>query len=258
MPSNYAHYRFGCLALEAMEAKQSRFVGRFRQLYDVAQHGPDLFFYDNPFWGNEGTRLGKAFHGQTGQEFFTNACAAWKAAPSDAGRVFLYGLLGHYCLDSHCHPYIWQLHNSGAVRHAELETDFDRFLLRKDGRVPPHVQHTGGHIRLTRGECVTAAQFFPEVKPGRVHRCVGNMRLYSKLLAHKNRKALEAVLKLANENVRDHVMHTRANPRCEAIHPELLCCFDRALEKYPAMVAQLDAYLDRGEPLGADFEPKFG
>lgn len=258
MPSNYAHYRFGCLALEAVEPQLRRSVSRFRQLYDVAQHGPDLFFYDNPFWGSQGTRLGKAFHGQTGQEFFANACAVWKDAPSDAGRVYLYGLLGHYCLDSHCHPLVWELHNSGAVRHAELETDFDRFLLRKDGKVPPHVQHTGSHIRLTRGECVTAALFFPDVKPGQIHRCVGNMRFYSKLLAYKNRKVLEAVLKQADENIRDHVMHTRANPRCEAIHPELLRCFERALENYPAMVAQLDAYLDRGEPLGADFEPQFG
>jgi uncharacterized protein (TIGR04255 family) len=51
-----------------------------------------------------------------------------------------------------------------------LETDFERFLLRKDGLLPPHVQHTGSHIRLTRGECVTAAQLFPNVKPGQVHR----------------------------------------------------------------------------------------
>ena len=258
MPSNYAHYRFGCLALEAMEPQQRRSVGRFRQLYDVAQHGPDLFFYYNPFWGNDVSRLGKAFHGQTGQKFFTNACAAWKAAPSEAGRVYLYGLLAHYCLDSHCHPLVWELHNAGTVRHPELETDFERFLLRKDGLLPPHVQHTGSHIRLTRGECVTAAQFFPNVKPGQIHRSVGNMRLYSKLLAHKNRKALEAVLKLANENVRDHVMQTRANPRCEAFHPELQKCFDRALEKYPAMLAGLEAHLDRGEPLGEDFNPQFG
>ena len=258
MPSNYAHYRFGSLALEAMEPKQRSFVGRFRQLYDVAQHGPDLFFYHNPFWNNDMTGLGSALHNQTGVEFFTNACAAWKADPSDAGRVFLYGLLGHYCLDSHCHPLVWALHNAGTVRHAELETDFERFLLRKDGFLPPHLQHTGSHIRLTRGECVTAAQLFPDVKPGQIRRCVGNMRLYSKLLAHKKRKVLEAVLKVASENVRDHVMHTRANPRCEAYHPELLASFDRALERYGAMLAQLDAHLDRGEPLGEDFTPQFG
>ena len=258
MPSNYAHHRFGGLALEIMEPEKRRFGGRFRQLYDVAQHGPDLVFYYNPFWNNDIGRLGSVFHRQTGREFFANACAAWKEAPSDAGRVYLYGLLGHYCLDACCHPRVWELHNAGAVRHPELETDFDRFLLRKDGLLPPHLQHTGSHIRLTRGDCVTAAQLFPNVKPGQILRSVRNMRVYSKLLAHKNRKALAAVLKLASENVRDHVMQTRANPRCEAYHPELLRCFDKALEKYPAMLAQLDAYLDRGDPLGADFEAKFG
>ena len=53
-------------------------------------------------------------------------------------------------------------------------------------------------------------------------------------------------------------MQTRANPRCEAFHPELQKCFDRALEKYPAMLAGLEAHLDRGEPLGEDFNPQFG
>lgn len=258
MPSNYAHYRFGALALETLSPELQRSIGRFRQLYDVGQHGPDIFFFHNPFWKTPVTQLGKTFHAQTGREFFTNACAELKQDPSEGARVYLYGLLAHYCLDSHCHPFVWEKHNAGQVRHAEFETDFERFLLRKDGKVPPHLQRTAGHVRLTRGECVTAARFFPTAKPGQISRSVKNMAVYSNLLTFKNRTLMEGVLKLANENVRDHVMKTKPNPRCEALHPELLELYDRALERYSGMVDQLDAHIAQGAPLGPDFDPIFG
>lgn len=258
MPSNYAHYRFGCLALKRLSPELQRSVGRFRQLYDVGQHGPDPFFFYNPFWKNPVHQLGKTFHAQTGREFFTNACLELKKDPSEGAKVYLYGLLGHYCLDSHCHPYVWEKHNAGQVRHAELETDFERFLLRKDGKLPPHLQRVTNHVRLTRGECVTAARFFPPATPAQISRSVKNLALYSRLLTHKNRKALEAVLKLTNENVRDHVMGTKPNPRCEALHPELMALYDRALENYSNMLTQLNDHITDGVPLGTDFDPIFG
>lgn len=258
MPSNYAHHRFGCLGLQTLSSEHQRQIGRFRQLYDVGQHGPDPLFYYNPFWKNPMYHLAKTFHGQSGQEFFTNACEAWKAAPSEAGRVYLYGLLGHYCLDSACHPFVHEMQDSGKIRHVELETDFERFLLRRDGKVPPHLQRVTGHVRLTRGECVTAAQFFPGTTPNQINRSIRNMARYSKLLVRKNRTLLEAVTQLAGDNLRDHVMGTKPNPRCESMHPQLLEHFDQALGRYAEMIARLDDHLNHGTPLGELFEPTFG
>lgn len=34
----------------------------------------------------------------------------------------------------------------------ELETEFDRFLLQKDGKLPPHLQDYYKSLRMTRGE----------------------------------------------------------------------------------------------------------
>ena len=258
MPSNYAHYRFGCLALKHLSPELQRQIGRFRQLYDVGEHGPDLFFFHNPFWKTAVTQLGKTFHAQTGREFFTTACAEYKKDPTEGARVYLYGLLAHYCLDSLCHPYVWEKHHAGQARHAELETDFERFLLRKDGKVPPHLQRVTNHVRLTRGECVTAARFFPTATPGQISQSVKNLATYSRLLTFKNRTLLEAVLKMTNENVQDHVMKTKPNPRCEAMHPELLALYDRALANYGGMIDQLNAHIADNTPLGSEFDPIFG
>ena len=48
MPANYAHYRFGKLALSKLPAEARQCIGRFRRLYDIGLHGPDIFFYYNP------------------------------------------------------------------------------------------------------------------------------------------------------------------------------------------------------------------
>lgn len=258
MPSNYAHYRFGSLALKTLEPGMQRKIQRFRRVFDVGLHGPDLFFYYNPFWSNAVSQLGSDFHKKTGRDFFTAACAALKAAPSEMGTAYLYGLLGHYCLDSVCHPYIQEKHSARQVRHAELETDFDRYLLRQDGKLPPHLQCVNSHMKLTRGECVTVSQFFPPVTPAQVNQSIRNMKLYTKLLSHKKRRLLEAILKLTNENVQDHVMMAKPNPRCEVLNPELMSLYTSALERYAAMFQELNQHMEQGAPLGEAFDPIFG
>lgn len=258
MPANYAHYRMGLLTVDKLPASFRRPIGRFRRFFDVGLHGPDIFFHYNPFWNNPVTQMGSDFHRKTGRDFFTAACAAWKAAPSEAATAYLYGLLGHYCLDSIVHPYVCEKDKAGIARHAELETDFDRYLLRLDGKVPPQLQSVSEHMHLTRGEAVTAAQFFSPATPAQVYQSVRRSALFARLLAHKKRKLLKLILKPANENVRDHVMMSQANPRCQGMYPELMALYNLALERYPLMLEQLQAHLDTGAEFGEYFDAIFG
>ena len=258
MPGNYAHYRFGALQAEKLPAQFRRPIQRFRRFYDVGLYGPDIFFHHSPFWPSAVTRLGSDFHKKTGREFFTAACAAWKTAPSEAASAYLYGLLGHYCLDSMLHPYVLEKAASGAVRHPELETDFDRYLLRLDGKLPPYLVGTGRKLKLTRGECVTASLFFDPVTPAQIHTCVRNTARNARLLAHKNRRLLKSVLKFASQNVQDHIMLSTPNPRCEGMQPELLALYDQAMERYSVMLGQLADHIENGTAFGELFDPTFG
>ena len=258
MPSNYAHHRYGVQVLESLNPGMRRSIQRFRRIFDVGLHGPDLFFFYNPFWKNPVGQMGSDFHKKTGKEFFTAACAALKAAPSEMGTVYLYGLLGHYCLDALCHPYVREKDAAGHVRHAELETDFDRYLLRLDGKIPPHLQCINEHMHLTRGECVTAAQFFQGSTPGQINQSIRNMRIQTRLLSNKKRGLLQSILKLTNQNVQDHVMGAKPNPRCEMLNPELLALYNTAVQRYGTMLEQLTAHLNEGIPLGEEFDAIFG
>ncbi len=43
MPSTYAHYRMGAALLPMLPADVRRVIQRFRRLFDVGLHGPDIF-----------------------------------------------------------------------------------------------------------------------------------------------------------------------------------------------------------------------
>ena len=255
MPANYAHHRFGKQILKAFPPEQRQCVQRFRRLFDVGLHGPDIFFHYNPYWKTAVGDMGKQVHAMTGAAVFPAAC---KAATTEASRAYLYGLLAHYCLDSVCHPLICGVSADGSVGHTELETEFDRYLLTKDGKVPAHRQNLGRNMHLTWGECVTISGFFPPATAYTVRQGVGIMSLVCRALTMKNRKLLQAMFRLGGEYASQLVMFTRPNHRCAQLIEPLEQLYDRALGRYAGLAAQLLDCLENGTPLGSDFDADFG
>lgn len=257
MPANYSLYRFGNEAMRQLPASQLRLIQRFRRLYNAGLHGQDLFFYYRPTFGGPAADLYGRYNSLSGREFFAQACDHLKEYPSEGGLVCLYGLLGHYCLDSLAHPYVKKHAEAGEARHVEMETEFDRFLLESEGRIPPQQQDFSAHMKLTRGECVTVAEFYGTT-PGVVLQCIRHMVLATRILATKKRKVLEKLLKLTPASVSDQLMHETANARCEELTKGLQAYYSRALKRYPMLLEQLMAHMQTGDPLGDDFEPNFG
>ncbi len=257
MPSHYAHYRFGVKALELLPADAQRAVRRFRSLYDVGLHGPDIFFYHNIFFRDKVVNLGKEFHCRSGEDFFTPLCKHLRLEPSEAATAYLWGLLTHYCLDSTVHPLVLDETASGEIGHVELETEFDRFLLKLDGKPQPNTFDCSPHIRLTDGECATAAAFYNGVSPGAVKRSVNAMAKSVKLLAMPNRDFRRTLEKAAPGNLKQHFMGRTPNKTCAHLDEPMLALFDEALAKFPAMTAALEAHLCHNAPLGQLFEPSF-
>ena len=258
MPSNYAHYRFGSLALPELPEERRRSLQRFRQLYDVGLHGPDLFFYFLPLFHTKTRELGGSYHKLTGKEFFETAAARLREQPSEGGEAYLFGVLGHYALDSACHPLVNAADAEGKIRHVELETEFDRHLLTKDGKVPAHRQNLGRKTRLTWGECVTVSGFYPPATAYTVRVGVGSMSLVCGAMTMKNRELLQTLFRLGGEHALQLVMSTRPNHRCAQLLEPLEQCYDEALALFPTLASQLTALLEEGTPLGPEFEDSFG
>ena len=261
MPSHYAHYRFGASAMSAMPPEVRRNVQRFRQLYDVGLHGPDIFFYHNIFLKDNTANPAKKYHRQTGREFFTRVCKRIRLEPSEGAMAYLYGVLTHYCLDTACHPYIHTITADAAIGHTELETEFDRFLLTKDGKKPPHTFDCSPHMKLTRGECVTAAEFYPDVTPAMVNRSIRGMAACVKFLASPTgfrRNMMNGAISLTGGAFDQFIMSRQPNPRCCHLNEDLMALYDQALERFPRLLEEITAHMLCNAPLGEEFEHPFG
>lgn len=261
MPSNYAHYRFGAAMLSAMPGDIRQTVKRFRRLYDVGLHGPDILFYYNPLWRTKLGSLGKRIHQQSGKEFFGRVCRGIRLGPTREAEAYLYGLLCHYAVDSVCHPFVWEQDKNGIAEHIELETEFDRFLLDMDGKIPPENQDLSLHLQLGPKECATVARFYPGATGKTIATSLRRMTLVNKTFAIRGegkREWLKKGLGLAGWEYRGFVMTKAPNPQCCKLNKPLLELYNKAEERFPELLLQLNAHLTYNAPLGADFSQNFG
>lgn len=255
MPAHYAHYRFGKQVLSTMAPEQRQCVQRFRRMYDMGLNGPDIFFYFNPYWKTATGDLGETFHRQSGREFFAVAA---KAATSEAALAYLYGLLAHYCLDSVCHPYIRQLVDIEEAKHTPLESAFERHLLLLDKKPSPQTYDMSKHWKLTRGECMTVAAFYPGTTGAKISQSVKSMAFSVKFLQHPNRTFRKKLLQKFKPSLCDHMIPEEDNEDIALYLQGLNSRFDRAAKRYPRLLEQLTVSLRTGRELGEDFAPDFG
>ena len=259
MPSGYAHYRFGTALLPTLPGDVRRTIQRFRNLFDVGLHGPDFFYYYSPLLKSNAGFLGIRFHEQTGREFFTRVCRMLRMEKSEAGIAYLYGLLCHYCLDSVCHPFV--VRQAAQATHVEIETEFDRFLLETDGKIPPCSQDISRHLTLTPGECETVARFYPPANARNIRDSLGCMAFFVRLLATGDgprRKLLELTLGLSGKELKGMLMTTKPNPTCHALDGQLLALYEQAAEQFPEMLTQLQAHMAYSAPFEEEFALPFG
>lgn len=247
--------------LSAMPADINRSVKRFRRLYDVGLHGPDLLFYYRPMLTNKVQKLGSRFHRQTGREFFSRVCRNLRLEPSEAANAYLYGVLCHYSLDSACHPLVIEKSRDGILGHTQIETEFDRFLMERDGKPEPHREHLTNHIRLTAGECDVVSRFYPGVEARHIRTSLKDMVALRKLLAAPEGSAgqwLQKLVSAASDEFHAMRIKPEADVQCEELNPLLMERYEQAADRFPERLLQLNAHLTYNAPLGEDFAPIFG
>lgn len=257
MPANYALHRFGADALRLLPSQMKSPIQRFRRLYNGGLHGQDLFFYFNPMKQTPVSALRGTYDAMTGREFFEKAAQHLKQNPSEGGTACLYGLLAQYCLRSELAPLFAAETRDGKLTSTELEVEFDRYLLGLDGKTPAHTQDISEHFRMTRGECVTLAGFFPPATPANVLTALKRMTAWTRRFAAKKRGVAGLLLKFTVNGFSGQMMPDHANHKCLHLDSAMLECYHSALEKYPEMAARLTLFCKNGAPLGEEFDHPF-
>ena len=260
MPGVYTQYRFGIEMLPAMPGDTRRSIQRFRRLYDVGLHGPDIFKYQLQLVKNNTSRLDQKFLAQSGQDFFQRVCRMSRLEKSEAYHAYIYGLLCCFSINSALTPILQEHAQKRNIPKAEIETEFDRFLLEKDGKIPACTQDLSPHLKLTPGEHETVARFYPPAKAGAVRDSLKNMTRVMKLLASPEgmrRSLLGKGMGIAGENVRAMFMTAEPNPRCAELNEALFEAYQQAKERFPDMLQQLQEHLTYNADLEESFARNF-
>lgn len=261
MPSTYAHFRFGSLLLPHMPGDVRRTILRFRQLFDVGLHGPDIFYFAPPPFQNNIRFLSVKFHEQSGREFFQRICRIARMERSEASQAYLYGVLCHYCLDAVCHPSMAKWMEEYKLTQLEIEAEFDRFLMVADGRFPPNAQEFTSHMQLTPGEADTVAKFYAGANGRSVLNCVKGMARTTRLSVTPEGARRSLVVKgvsLLDKELTEFIIPTKPNPRCAHLDKPLLALYRQAQELFPQLLSQLQAHMTYNALFGEDFTPIFG
>lgn len=138
MPGFITHYIFGCQVIKEIDNKHIKKVIKDNiNVYSLGLQGPDLLFYfPYSFTGNR-KRLASVMHVYETGSFFENLIdeiSKLNGNEQYIGIAYLYGFLGHYSLDTECHPYIY--YRTGYLskgrdyfgKHTDFETDIDNIL----------------------------------------------------------------------------------------------------------------------------------
>ncbi len=135
MPAIYAHRRFGEETAKLLSPSLQTLIKTYENSFILGTQGPDILFYYKPLKRNDTRRHGTAIHTRDGKEVFDNLYGVWEAQGKEenAFLAYLLGYLCHFTLDALCHKYIDD-NSSKALSHGKIESEFDKFILRKDGK----------------------------------------------------------------------------------------------------------------------------
>lgn len=168
MPGFVTHYLFGTAAISDTSSRDAKkIVQKHYRTYGLGLQGPDIFFYDLPVFLFHKENPGSVAHNNKTYDFlqalFRSLRLFSKQQEREIALTYCMGFLGHYTLDTVCHPYIYdktrydETDQTYFGRHVYLETDIDTELLARCKHLRPSEFHPERTIRLNRRErCVAA------------------------------------------------------------------------------------------------------
>ncbi len=162
MPTTYTHYRFGMDVLSQLPDSLKKEIEKNLSLYHIGLHGPDILFYYKALSRNKVNRYGSFLHDQSASDFLSAQKKVLSSLSDGTSSVsYLYGFISHFILDTYCHPYVGEIEHITGLSHSEIEADFDRLLLVKDGLNPVSAKLTS-HLKVNTEIAASISKFYPD------------------------------------------------------------------------------------------------
>ncbi len=253
MPSTYAHYRMGKEVAEELTGEAWHTLSMYRQLYLIGLHGPDILFYYRPLKSNVINGIGYGMHARPGIEFFEHAVKVIENKDNKAPYLaYMYGVMCHFALDVTCHGYIDEKIEKSGVPHAQIEVEFDRMLMLRDGFDP--VRHSlTDHIVPSMRNAKVISCFYEGTTPEQVMQALEGMIKYNRLLLAPSglkRMLVNGLLRISGNYKEMHglMVNYNANPLCKDSNEKLMGLYEKA-EKLAVQLINEYSELDDWNPI---------
>ena len=160
MPGFTTHYLFGLNTYKRLAcAPLKQIIRKHHQAYSLGLQGPDLFFYFLPSYAIHKNNIGAVAHTEKTNLFLRHLLLSRKLFQTrqeqEIAEAYIAGFLGHYTLDTHCHPYVYwktefkEKNSQYHGRHMGLETEIDTKLLQFYKHLPPSAFRQDSTIALS-------------------------------------------------------------------------------------------------------------
>lgn len=161
MPGFTTHYLFGQQTYQQLHPSSlKQTIQKYHRVFSLGLQGPDIFFYDLPSHLSKGENPGSIVHTTNTGKFLSFLLEGPELfltkKEQKIAQSYVFGFIGHYLLDSKCHPYIYGMthyekQEKGYLgRHIRLETDIDASLLWFYQHKHPSEFHQNKSISLTK------------------------------------------------------------------------------------------------------------
>lgn len=176
MPNFYAHLLYGREVCRRMQPAIQRALLRQWDTFCCGNFGPDpLYSYVGGRQAGAVRQAGIRLHHGSGADAMELFRQPVKTGKPNAA-AFAAGYLLHYVLDSRMHPFVLKTVEAGQVTHFALEGEFDRYLLRRDGRAYPDAMP---ERPVTKELLQAAAYMAPELTPEQYRVALKRFRMIS-------------------------------------------------------------------------------
>lgn len=270
MPSTYAHRLFGGEMLKIYPRDVKDVCGKNISLYNIGLHGPDILFYYKPLKDNPVQRIGYSLHSKSASVFFNHAAEVISSHKDDGAYLsYALGFICHFALDSACHSYIENKLTVCDVKHTEIESEFDKYLLKKAGG-DPFKEDLVSHISFNGKTAEIIARFFDGLSDtgARVYgkdvlSALKSVLFYNRLMQGRNpfkRAVVNISLKVSGNYPEMHgMMFAKKDIElCADSNLRLEKLFKKAEKNCLVLTEEFISCLKSGAPLSESFAPTFG
>ena len=258
MPTTYAHWNFGQDCYNTMPSKYQEIINKYRNLYDLGVHGPDIFFYD--LKNSDVSHYGHMLHTRPAKELFESFKQSYEAHEEKEPMIsYLLGFLSHFTLDCYCHSYVFRKTDVSKVSHNKIESEFDSYLMMRDGKDPNKVNRAESLCPDEFSDKIISYFFDKSIK--QIEYCT-RMQVkvieFTRCKTKLKRSALKKVLNIMNKSdYADLICDDDEFELCKDSNLRLLKLKDKSLKMFPILMNSLLGYFEGKNELDKEFDHNF-